>query len=101
MTDAELIARARNRNMPFGHLELIDKLADALERHTKPSPADVAGLVGELSTARMFPAYNELHSRAASLIAAQAREIERCANRLDEFGDPFAAAAIRALPKDA
>jgi len=27
-----IVERARNRNMPHGHLELIDKLADEIER---------------------------------------------------------------------
>ena len=31
----DLVERARNRNMPFGHLELIDKLANEVERLTE------------------------------------------------------------------
>lgn len=28
----DIVAQARTRNMPYGHLELIDRLADEIER---------------------------------------------------------------------
>jgi len=35
MARPDIVEQARVRNMPFGHLELIDKLADEIERLRK------------------------------------------------------------------
>lgn len=77
MTD--IVERARNRNMPFGHLELIDKLADEIERLTAQNTMifnDAAALT------QAIDALAQENERLRADLATYSKDTEATENRI-------------------